>query len=146
MPLDPPNDPQSYWSLIPHIAWAAFAVVGGVARYLDEAFRGGKGFRPLHLVTTAFISGFSGYMVAQLALKVNPSWALIAAGVGGYLGTQAMDEIRKILFTYLSRGVASEQRREEKDKDADADAERRERHSDKHSHSHDHDRTPPRRR
>lgn len=115
----PPADPNPMLALVQHAAWLAIAVVGGVARYLDEAFRGGKGFKPMHLAMAAVVSGFCGYMTAQLALKVNPNWVMIAAGVGGYLGTQAIDEVRKILFMYLQRGVEHEQKKEFREDDGD---------------------------
>lgn len=117
MPLHTPPDPTPIADLARHAAWLGLAIVGGVARYLDEAFRGGKGFKPMHLLMTAVVSGFCGYMTAQMALKVNASWAMIAAGIGGYLGTQAIDELRKILFMYLSRGVEHDQKLEHRAKD-----------------------------
>lgn len=36
-------------------------------------------------------------MAAEIVLLMYPNWAIIAAGVGGYSGTQIMDEIVKIL-------------------------------------------------
>lgn len=83
--------PHSSWPSWNDVAWAAIAVLGGVARYLDSFLKGGAPPTWTRLVAHAFVSGFSGYMVAQAALLIKPEWAFIAAGVAGYLGTQALD-------------------------------------------------------
>lgn len=36
-------------------------------------------------------------MVAQVALLIKPEWAFIAAGVAGYLGTQALDMVADLM-------------------------------------------------
>lgn len=74
-----------------HIAWAAIAVLGGIARYLDSFLKGQTVPTWGRMVAHAFVSGFSGYMAAQAMLLVKPEWAFIVAGVAGYLGTQALD-------------------------------------------------------
>lgn len=84
-------------------AWIALAVIGGVARYLDEYIRTGKTFSGPALLANGFVSGFSGYMCAEIAMRTNPDWALISAGVGGYLGTQALEYVREIVFKRLGK-------------------------------------------
>ncbi len=73
------------------LAWAIIAILGGVARYLDSFLKGQTVPSWGRVIAHAFVSGFSGYMVAQAALLIKPEWAFIAAGVAGYLGTQALD-------------------------------------------------------
>lgn len=74
------------------LAWIILAVMGGIARYLDSYLKSGDSPKLGMLLAHAMISGFSGYMVAQMAIQVGrDDWALIAAGIGGYLGTQGLD-------------------------------------------------------
>jgi hypothetical protein len=74
------------------IAWIILAMMGGIARYLDSYLKEGKAPKLGMLLAHGMVSGFSGYMVAQVALAVGrDDWALIAAGIGGYLGTQGLD-------------------------------------------------------
>lgn len=71
--------------------WGLIAMVGGVVRYLDVYLKTGQppSFGPA--IATALVSGFSGYMTALFVIHYDPSWAVVAAGVGGYLGTQGLD-------------------------------------------------------
>lgn len=85
--------PQNSWSSWNDLAWAIIAVLGGVARYLDTFLKGGHPPTWSRMIAHAFVSGFSGYMVAQATLFIKPEWAFIAAGVAGYLGTQALDMV-----------------------------------------------------
>ena len=96
------------------LAWIGLAIAGGVARYLDTYLRSGNAPKIGLLFAHALVSGFSGYMVAQVALRVQPEWALVAAGVGGYLGTQGMDFISEIIKQRL--GGDGHRRREDRDK------------------------------
>lgn len=88
----------SFWDFTADIAWVIIAMIGGVARYLDQYVRTGVAPRLGLLFTHTVVSGFSGYMVAQTVLLISPDWTLVAAGVGGYLGTQGLDWI-STLFT-----------------------------------------------
>lgn len=88
----------SFWDFTADIAWVIIAMIGGVARYLDQYVRTGVAPRLGLLFAHTVVSGFSGYMVAQSMLLISPAWALVAAGVGGYLGTQGLDWISS-LFT-----------------------------------------------
>jgi len=72
-------------------------MIGGIARYLDTYLRTATTPKFGMLVANALVSGFSGYMVAQVALRVEPDWALVAAGIGGYLGTQGLDWLSEVL-------------------------------------------------
>ncbi len=102
-----PN-PSPFQQLFGELAWVILAMIGGVARYLDGHIRGTVSFKWGLAATHALVSGFSGYMVAQVALKLQPDWALIAAGVGGYLGTQGLDFISAVLKQRLAPDVKDE--------------------------------------
>lgn len=66
-------------------------MTGGIAHSLDSYLKTGQSPGLGIILANAFVSGFSGYMVAQVALKLYPDWAFVVAGVGGYLGTKAID-------------------------------------------------------
>lgn len=89
----PPNWPFGTGEL----AWIIIAMMGGVARYLDSYLKSGAPPKWGMALGHAIVSGFSGYMVAQVAMKFEPDWALIAAGIGGYLGTQGLDFLADLL-------------------------------------------------
>lgn len=88
----------SIWDFTADLAWVLIAMVGGIARYLDQYVRTGVSPRLGLLLAHTVVSGFSGYMVAQTIIRLSPEWALVAAGIGGYLGTQGLDWI-STLFT-----------------------------------------------
>lgn len=90
------QEPSS-WNFWAELAWVGIAMTGGIARYLDTYLRTATPPKFGMLLAHALVSGFSGYMVAQVALRVQPDWALVAAGVGGYLGTQGLDWLSEIL-------------------------------------------------
>lgn len=79
------------------LIWVLVAMLGGVARYLDSYIRTGSSPKFGLMVAHAAVSGFSGYMVAQTVIQFSTQWALVAAGVGGYLGTQGLDWLATVL-------------------------------------------------
>lgn len=79
------------------LAWAVIAILGGIASYLDGFLKGKQTPTAGKMVAHAFVSGFSGYMVAQIVLLLKPEWVFVAAGMAGYLGTQALDLAADIL-------------------------------------------------
>lgn len=91
------NEPGGHSSLLNEVAWAFIAILGGIARYLDAFLKGGQPPTWTRMLAHAFVSGFSGYMVAKVALLIKPEWAFIAAGVAGYLGTQALDMVAELM-------------------------------------------------
>lgn len=62
----------------------------GIAKYLDSYLRGQK-ISVGHFIATILVCGFTGYMSAHIMLLMNPNWAFIASGIGGYAGTNMMD-------------------------------------------------------
>lgn len=75
------------------IMWVLIAMAGGIARYLDQYLKTGSPPKIGMLLAHAVVSGFSGYMMVQFVLRFSPDWSIIAAGAGGYLGTQGLDFI-----------------------------------------------------
>ena len=67
------------------------AVTGGIARYLT-GFANGKPFKFSIFVASIFVSGFSGYMFALLAISLQLPLAMqfMIAGIGGYQGEQTL--------------------------------------------------------
>lgn len=110
----PPTPPQFQWiSQLGELGWLLLAMAGGVARYLDSYLHSGAVPKLGLAITHATVSGFSGYMVAMVAIKVQSDWALVAAGVGGYLGTQGLDFISRVLKRRMG-ATDDDFRREEK--------------------------------
>jgi len=79
------------------LMWVGIAAVGGVVRYLDVWLRTGAMPSVGLAFGHAFVSGFAGYMAALTTGRFDPDWAMIAAGAGGYLGTQGLDWISGVL-------------------------------------------------
>lgn len=102
MPNISPDPLHTLFKMSAEILWVLIAAVGGVARYLDGYLRNGTPPKIGLLLGHAVVSGFSGYMVAQAVIKVSPDWALVAAGVGGYLGTQGLDWLATVLKSRFS--------------------------------------------
>jgi len=78
------------------------AICGGVARYLN-GFANGTTFNWKILLASTFVSGFSGYMFAQLGVSLQFPFAMLSimAGTGGFFGDQTM----KFIMEYFSRKV-----------------------------------------
>lgn len=74
------------------LKFITLATSGGAARYLHGYLEGDR-FSWKHFVANCFVSGFAGFIVSQIAGKLSPDWKYIAAGIGGFAGTQALDFI-----------------------------------------------------
>lgn len=92
-----PDTSVSLFKVGSELIWVLVAMLGGIARYLDSYIRTGDRPRLGLLIAHALVSGFSGYMVAQAVLQFSVNWAMVAAGVGGYLGTQGLDWLATVL-------------------------------------------------
>lgn len=79
------------------VLWVAIAAVGGVVRYLDVYLKTSTPPAVGPAFAHAFVSGFSGYMTALTVMHFDHNWALVAAGAGGYLGTQGLDWVTVVL-------------------------------------------------
>jgi hypothetical protein len=106
MPITPETTPPPnlFFGLL-EVLWVGFAMVGGIAHHLDAYLRGGDFPSFKRLIANAVVSGFSGYMMALVALRVAPDWAYISAGIGGYLGTQGIDWVASILRGRISQVI-----------------------------------------
>jgi len=82
--------------------YALVAISGGVARYLSS-FTHGKPFKFSIFIASAFVSGFSGWMFAQMGLSLDMPQGIVfmMAGVGGFMGEQNM----KFVVEYVQRKV-----------------------------------------
>jgi len=78
------------------------AIVGGCARYL-VGYTEGKRFNFRIFTASAFVSGFSGWMFALMGLSLGmPQYFIyIMAGVGGFMGEQALNLIVEYVNTKI---------------------------------------------
>lgn len=76
------------------LLWIVLAVFGGLARYLDTYLtEDRKEISISKIFATIFVCGFTGFLCAQIFMLIYPSWALVSAGIGGYLGTEAIKSL-----------------------------------------------------
>ncbi len=73
------------------LVYGAVATMGGIARYLNS-FAVGTPFNLYVLCASAFVSGFSGWMFAQIGISMQLPQAIlfVMAGTGGFFGDQTM--------------------------------------------------------
>jgi hypothetical protein len=90
------------------LSWGLLASAGGAVKFLAAMLRtpekmSAKRFLFL-LGANVCISGFSGLIFALLFSTLSPdrTWQLIAAGIGGYLGTQLLDIIALTMTKKIS--------------------------------------------
>lgn len=89
------------------VLYAAVAVVGGIARYLNSFILGQK-FRISIFLASAVVAGFSGFMFALLGQTMSfpPTMIHIMAGVGGFMGDQTL----KFIMEYITKKSIGEQK------------------------------------
>lgn len=89
-------------AFIAAVTFGSVAIIGGIARYLN-GYINGVPFRFAAFMASAFVSGFTGYMLALVGLAMNfpEPMLFIMAGTGGFLGDQAM----KFIMEFISGKV-----------------------------------------
>lgn len=90
--------------LSPEIIWIIIAIFGGLARYLDTYIKNKEEFSFGHALANIFICGFTGFITAEVMMLVYPQWALVSAGIGGYLGTEIMNYLLEVWKNKLTIG------------------------------------------
>jgi len=81
---------------IPHAAeilWTLIAIAGGIAKYLHDMSKNNRPFKWVNLIAKAFISGFSGWTSAHVAMFVNsdPNFILVMCAMGGWMGADGIE-------------------------------------------------------
>lgn len=73
------------------IMFIVLAISGGIARYLN-GYTNGTPFNWKTFLASVFVSGFSGYMFALMAISMNLPIPIqfMMAGTGGFFGDQTM--------------------------------------------------------
>lgn len=84
---------------IAELLWSLVAFTGGVAKYLYEMNKNKSPFKLFELLAKAFVSGFSGWTAAHVAMSMNlgPDTILSIAAVSGWLGADMIEIIWKYL-------------------------------------------------
>lgn len=82
------------------VVYVGLAAAGGIARYLFSYIETGK-FVFTIFCAHIFVSAFSGYMFAEFAvfLGVKETGLFLFAGIGGFMGTKALEIIEKYITT-----------------------------------------------
>lgn len=79
------------------LSWGVLAGAGGAVKFVSASLKSKDAMGPRRflvlLTANVFISGFSGLIMALVFSTLSPdhTWQLVAAGVGGYAGTQILD-------------------------------------------------------
>jgi hypothetical protein len=97
-----------FWDHMVECLWIALAVFGGVAKSLDPFLRTGTAPSLSTILVHGFVSGFSGYVTAQAVSLIYPEWAIVAAGVGGYAGTEGLSFFISIAKKKLGSALGEE--------------------------------------
>lgn len=86
------------------VVYTLLASAGGVARYLSEYLKHNK-FSWTILIANVFISSFSGYMFAKFStvLGIQSDVSYIFAGLGGFLGTRALEFMSDYVTSKMSK-------------------------------------------
>jgi len=84
------------------ILYGLIAVAGGIAKYL-AGYINGIPFSFKMFLSSVFVSGFSGYMFAIMAITMNlpVPMQFMMAGTGGFFGDQTMKYIMDYLHSKL---------------------------------------------
>ena len=82
-------------SIQAELATVLLSAAGGFAKYLHD-YMLGEPFVMTKLIASTLVSGFSGYMFAQLGATFNVSEKMlfVFAGVGGFMGASTLEVIR----------------------------------------------------
>jgi len=80
------------------IIYVGLAAAGGTARYLFQYIETGQ-FKFALLMAHVAVSAFSGYMFAEFAIYtgIKESGLFLFAGIGGFLGTKALEIVESYL-------------------------------------------------
>lgn len=87
-----------------HLFYMFIALMGGIAKQLHH-YLNGSSLSWKRFFANCFVSGFSGYMVAQIFSVLKPEFSFIAGGIGGYMGVQAVDFIIIISKRLINKKV-----------------------------------------
>lgn len=99
--LDPTTAFHGEGSHLAEILWSFIAFLGGVAKYLHDTMKNKSPFSLFHMLAKAFVSAFSGWTMAHVALSMDLStdWIFVFTGMGGWLGADGLE----ILVSYLKK-------------------------------------------
>ena len=78
---------------------ALAALVGGIARLINELLTGDRKYTILTAAGHIFVSGWSGFVAAQIISVFDPSLAFAVAGVSGWMGSKSLE----LLQGYLTK-------------------------------------------
>lgn len=87
------------------IVYVLVAAAGGVARYLQHYLNDG-GFTWQHFIAHVIVSSFSGYMFYNFANNVlgfPDNTVAIFAGLGGWMGVEALKMLESIIKKRLDK-------------------------------------------
>ncbi len=78
----------------------AFALWGGGVAYLQQIAAERRRFQWGAFAAKLAVAGFAGEMVVLLgdATGISPAWHEVAAGIAGFLGTEAVNGIKLVVL------------------------------------------------